>query len=73
MVVENPNCTVNNFEYLVDSFICYPYENKETEKLFIEIVREYKKSLGEERWSSFLGKKIFLPATVKKIQRLCFN
>ena len=39
MVIQSPQSAVVNFEYLVDSFICYPCKDEQTEGMFMKILK----------------------------------
>ena len=59
-----------SFEFVVESFICYPCDDKELSHKFTGLLKMYRNSLNPDQWKMFLAKPLFLPAVAKRIDAL---
>jgi len=65
--VLNPSAAMPDFDSLVDSYLFFKAPTSETDAAFKQLLVEYRKAVGDSAWQSFLSRKLFLPATVKRI------
>lgn len=70
MSVMNHEKAALNFEYLVDSFLCYPCGQQSIKEQFTNLLRAFRQNLSENEWKQFLNKPIFLPAVARKVERI---